>query len=354
MQMPPFDRRALRRTAETLLIGAVGGTALNLVGVPAGLISGSVIAVAAASIAGRQLSVPVPLARAVFVLVGIALGSIVTPDTLRGLTAYPLSMAILAVSTFCMIGATAFYLRKVHRWDPLSALFGASPGALAQVMALSAESGADLRAIVIVQSVRVIFLTVGLPTGLTLFGLAEASAQGGRPFVAGSPTEILILVATAVVPAYLLHRLRFSGGWMFGAMLSSGFLHGGGYIHGGLPWWVYDAAVIALGSLTGSRFSNASRRMLMSYFGAAFGSFAVATTVAAIFMLIVAQILSVQPASIVVGFAPGAQDTMMVLALTLHLDPVFVGAHHIARYLIVSVSIPFMARRITKSRGEPS
>ena len=30
-------------------------------------------------------------------------------------------------------------------------------------------------------------------------------------------------------------------------------------------------------------------------------------------------------ANIVVAFSPGAQDTMMVLALALHLDPVYVG-----------------------------
>jgi len=32
------------------------------------------------------------------------------------------------------------YLRLVHHWDPLSALLGASPGSMAQVLALSADS----------------------------------------------------------------------------------------------------------------------------------------------------------------------------------------------------------------------
>ena len=38
-----------------------------------------------------------------------------------------------------------------------------------------------------------------------------------------------------------------------------------------------------------------------------------------------------------VAFSPGAQDTMMVLALALHLDPVYVGAHHVARFLVVTI-----------------
>ena len=36
----------------------------------------------------------------------------------------------------------------------------------------------------------------------------------------------------------------------------------------------------------------------------------------------------------------------MVLALALHLDPVFVGAHHLARFVVVTVSIALLARRL--------
>ncbi len=34
----------------------------------------------------------------------------------------------------------------------------------------------------------------------------------------------------------------------------------------------------------------------------------------------------------------------MILALALHLDPVFVGAHHLARILAVSLALPLMAK----------
>jgi uncharacterized membrane protein AbrB (regulator of aidB expression) len=41
-----------------------------------------------------------------------------------------------------------------------------------------------------------------------------------------------------------------------------------------------------------------------------------------------------------VAFAPGAMDAMLALALTLNIDPVFVGAHHLARFIYVSVATP--------------
>lgn len=338
------DRALFLRVGETLIIGAAGGALFNWAGFPAGLISGSVLAVAGASLAGRQLVVPTLLTRVILVLAGITLGSVVTPEMVRRLIDYPASLAILAVGTLSMMGATTLYLRKVHHWDALSALFGASPGALSQVTALSLESGGDLRAIMIVQTVRVVILTTALPSGLALFGLAQSVARPGSSVFVAAPVEMALLVLVAAIVAAALYRLRFPGGWLFGAMLGSGFLHGIGYIKGGLPWWVASAAMVSLGAINGSRFAGTSLRVLLSYFGAAFGSFAVAIVVAACFMAAAASILPVPPADIVIAFAPGAQDTMMVLALALHLDPIFVGTRHFVRFLICSISVPLMAR----------
>ena len=67
-------------------------------------------------------------------------------------------------------------------------------------------------------------------------------------------------------------------------------------------------------------------------------------------MLIVAHFFPFPIANIVVAFSPGAQDTMMVLALALHLDPVYVGAHHVARFLVVTFSIAIAARRIVRKK----
>jgi uncharacterized membrane protein AbrB (regulator of aidB expression) len=39
---------------------------------------------------------------------------------------------------------------------------------------------------------------------------------------------------------------------------------------------------------------------------------------------------------------------MMVLALALHLDPVFVGALQLSRFLLVSLLVPFLAHRLRR------
>jgi membrane AbrB-like protein len=159
---------------------------------------------------------------------------------------------------------------------------------------------------------------------------------------------VLVMVSVSLAVAFLY--LRFPGGLMFGALTGSGLLHGTGYIHAVLPWWIGSSSVIALGALVGSRFANTSARMLVGYLGAALGSFAVSMAVAAFFIAIVAYFFPFPIANTVIAFSPGAQDTMMVLALALHLDPVYVGAHHLARFLVVTFSVAIAARRIAQQK----
>ncbi len=339
-----WQRTALR-AAETLLIGAAGGIVFTLIGFPAGLVSGSLVTVAVAALAGRPLIVPRPLSRIISIMVGISLGAVVTPETLKGIAAFPVSITVLLVAVACMIAATTCYLRFVHGWDAQSALMGASPGGLGQVMVLTAEYGLDMRAIAIVQVMRVVVLTIGIPTGLALFGLTATGVllpRSGEGAV--SVPELAILVVLSTAGGMALRYLRFPGGLMFGAMIASAILHGGGFIDANLPWWVAAAAVIGIGAVTGSRFANTDPRTLLRYLGAAVGSCAVGIAIASCFVLLLTTLPSVRIADAIVAFSPGAQDTMMVLALALHLDPIFVGAHHVARFLLVSVSIPLLAR----------
>jgi hypothetical protein len=310
--------------------------------------------VATAALFGRPVRVPIPLARACYVIVGILLGAVVTPQTVKGFLTWPVSVALLMVAAVAMLVATTSYLRVVHRWDRLSALLGASPGSMVQVIALSTELGADLRAIAIVQTVRVLLLTVGIPGGLALFGLVAPAMPVVRGTAATSSLgELAIVVAVSSATALAMARLRFPGGLLFGAMAGSGVLHGTGLVVAVLPWWIGGAAVLVLGAVVGSRFANATFRLIVGYLGAALGSFAVSSSIAAVFALIVTHFFPFSIANVVVAFSPGAQDTMMVLALALHLDPVFVGAHHIARFLIVTFSVAIAARWMVKEKNGP-
>ena len=360
LSAPSTDSRItiLRHLGETLAIALAGGAALGLVGVPAGWLSGSILAVAGASLAGRPMLIPTLMMRAIFVLIGISLGAVVTPETLHGMATYPLSIAVLLVAMAVISIAGAGYLQLVHGWGKVDAYLAAAPGGMSQVLALGAELGADLRAIAIVQSIRVVVIAVGLPAGLSLLGLVgHAPPRAAVTLNLATFDELAILVVASTIAALIAYRVRFPGGLLFGAMLTSAVLHGSGLIHAVMPWWVANTAMVAMGAVTGSRFANMPLRLLMNFVVAAFGSFAVAVAIAAVFAVLLISLLSLRVAEVMIAFAPGSVDAMMLLALALNLDPVYVGAHHLTRIFFVSLTMPLMARRSAralKSAEEPS
>jgi uncharacterized protein len=333
------SRAKLFNFLETLAIGTVGGALFLWANLPGGLISGAMIAVGIAAIAGRPLAVPPIITHVVLVLLGISLGSLMSRQLLQHVSAYPVTIALLALATFCSTFGSSLYLQRFHGWDRTSAFLAGSPGALSQIVILAAEKGADVPGIAVVQTMRVIILTAALPLLLAVIGMTPASPLSLMTTTA-SPLELTELVAASVAVSLLLRLVKFPASWMFGAMIGASVLHGTGLVEGGLPPWLRGVALVGIGALIGSRFARMRPKTLLSHVNAALGSFAVAVLVTAVFVVVIALTTPVKFSDIVVAFAPGAMDAMLALALTLHIDPIFVGAHHLARFVFVTIATP--------------
>jgi membrane AbrB-like protein len=338
----PLDLPSRAKTLavlETLAIGTAGGLLFIAAHLPGGLISGAMLAVGIAAMAGRPLSVPPILTQSVLVVLGISLGSVVSRQLIQHVSAYPVTIALLALATFCSTFGSSYYLQRVHGWDRTSAFLAGSPGALSQITILAVERGADLPAIAVVQTLRVIALTAALPLLLAVGGLAPAAAPVMTQTTA-SPLQLAGLIAAALALSMLLRLAKFPASWMFGAMIASAVLHGMGLIEGGLPPWVRNVALVGIGALLGSRFTRMKMKTLLGHLNAAVGSFTIAIAISAVFVTAIVLTTQVHFADILVAFAPGAMDAMLALALTLHIDPAFVGAHHLARFLFVTIATP--------------
>ena len=331
------DRTNILATLETLVIGAAGGLLFLWAELPGGLISGAMFAVGIAAISGRPMALPPILTQTVLLLLGISLGSLVSRQLIQHMSSYPLTIALLALATFCSTFGSSFYLQRFHSWDQTSALLAGSPGALSQIVILAAEKGADVAGIAMVQTTRVIILTAALPLILAATGIAP-SAPPTIASVIASPLELAALIAASIAIALVLRLLKFPASWMFGAMIASSVLHGTSLIEGGLPTWVRGVALVGIGALIGTRFARMKVSTMLGHINASLGSFAVAIVISAIFVAIIAATTNVRFADVVVAFAPGAMDAM--LALALHIDPIFVGAHHLSRFVFVTITTP--------------
>src|SRR5204863_8570186 len=192
------------------------------------------------------------------------------------------------------------YLQRIHGWDQTSAFLAGSPGALSQITMLAIEKGADISAIAVVQTMRVIILTAALPLVLALTGIAPSSPPAAAGAIA-SPLELTELIAASVAAALLLRLIKFPASWMFGAMIASSVLHGTGLIEGGLPPWMRGVALVGIGAVIGTRFARISKSTLLSHINAGLGSFAVAIAISAIFVTVIVLATHVRFADVVVA-----------------------------------------------------
>ena len=106
------------------------------------------------------------------------------------------------------------------------------------------------------------------------------------------------------------------------------------------------AAQTLVGAWVGCRFIGFDWRLLRQLVFAAATSFLAAFAVAASFAVLASAAVGAPFADTLVAFAPGGLEAMTMMAFALELDPLFVGAHHIARFFFISVTLPWVARWI--------
>ena len=128
MQPADTSRLKYRNLVESLLIGGIGGLALNAARFPAGWLAGAMLFTAVAALLGRPISVPQPLARAFFIILGISIGGVVTPETVKGMATWPFSLFMVCVATGAATLGTVTYLSRVHGWNTITAIFAGVPG----------------------------------------------------------------------------------------------------------------------------------------------------------------------------------------------------------------------------------
>ncbi len=338
-----LDRTLLRRSAATLGIAAAGGALAMLAGMPAGWLAGGLLAVAAASLAGVNTEFPDTLRPPVFLVLGVYAGSGVTQETLVQMQTWPASFAIPGVTLVALIAISYWWLHDRCGWDPNAALLSSSPGALTQILATAEGVRTDLKKVAIAQSLRLIILIETIPLLAFLVGMPEGPARPAAAAIA-HPRDVAIMLAAAVPAGFLLERLRLPGGWMLGGLLAAAALLLGGAVEGALPAYLLVPCTIALAAIAGSRFRPGDVAVLPRILGPALMAFVIATAVSAIGAGAVALLFGVNFIQALLAFAPGAFEALTIVAFQMNVDPAYVAAHHVARFLALVAVVPVLAR----------
>ncbi len=330
------------------LAAAAGGLIAWAAGIPVPFLIGSSLATALAVVAGLHFKLPAPLRSLAFFTLGIQAGSGVTPQVLEQVSLWPLSFAALLAAVLMTILVTYLYLHKICRWDKQTAFFASLPGALSFVLAAAEQTDSDHRAVTVLQTIR-LFLIIGIV--VPLIAVLEG---GGAPIaIAVNPpdaaSQYLTLLGCGIAGAAIGHFSRLPGGMLLGALLASAVLFGTSAVSVKLPPALANIGMIVLGMLIGSRFSGLDRHEIRRLFPASFFAFLFGTLAAAAVGFALHLSTGIGLSKISLAFVPGALEAMTVISFALGVDPTYVAAHHVMRFLFIALTVPFIARWLGKS-----
>lgn len=337
-----------------LLVAALGGLAFHGLGVPAAWLSGSAVAVILWSMAGRGVPLSPALADAAMLVSGAAMGAAVTPEAIAAIARYPGSLMLLVLGIVAISLASGAWLTWVSGWRRADALLASVPGALSTVLAVAADRKAEVASIAIVQNLRLFVLVALLPSLVVALdgGGGRVAMLIGEGLPVASPSGMAFVLLGGLALGYAFKRLKVAAPVLLGATVASTLSHATGIAPGVIPPIVSTMALVVIGVFIAERFRTVRRSMLKQAFVAAIGSFAMGMAVAALFAAAAAWLAQVSFADSLVAFAPGGLEAMTVLALVLGLDPLYVGIHHLVRFLGIGLSLPFLVGWI--QRNDPA
>ncbi len=315
---------------------------------PLGFLAGPALAVALASMAGIKTDIAKLVRDIGFLLVGLTVGSMVTPDSLGAVTRWPIAFALLALLTLVTPYLGRWVLPRLLPFDRDEAFLSTAPGHLSLVIALADSLSLSITRPAILASLRLITLTLCVPFMARWAGLeVGAGLPDGRATADWGAILGQLIVAAALAPVLL--RLKLPAPILIGAMIVGALTHLSELVVGNLPQMMSQMVLILMGSLIGTRFAGISlaelRRNLLA------GVIVVVLTVglALIFALPAAWLSGLPLVDILVGFAPGGLETMVIVGAAMGADPSFVAAAHVARLIVLAVILTFFTARLART-----
>ncbi|MGV6848128.1 MAG: AbrB family transcriptional regulator [Marinibacterium sp.] len=338
-------------TARTLAVGAAGAWLAQRAHLPAAMLTGPALAVTLMGLAGMRQTVLPPLRDLAFLILGIGIGSIITFEATAAVLHGPLIFVALATGLVATMVLGQWLLTRFFGFDRRSAVIAVTPGHLSYAISLGASLNLDLTRVTIVQSIRLLSMTLIVPA-LALTQGIEVSLVVGRAGPALAPAEFAGLLLVALILGLALQSLHLPAALLLGAMTASALAHLTGWVAGGVSPALTAAAFVIMGTLIGTRFSGVGWRSFVQALGAGVATTLAATLIAALMALPVAWSLGQPFLGILAAFAPGGFELMIALGVVLGAGPGLVTACHVARLIILTGLVPLMLARAGRRVAE--
>lgn len=328
----------------TFGLGAIGAGAFLLVGLPLPLLLGPLFACLIGGLSRLKMG-PVGLIGTVMrTILGVAVGSAITPDMIGRLPDMMLSAALIPVFIL-IIGLVGYpFFRRICGFDGPTAYYCAMPGGFQDIVVFGEEAGADVRALSLVHATRILVIVSLLPLLLSQVYDRDLTGALGVSLSDIPRSELIWMVIAGIGGWQIAKKLRLFGASIIGPMVFTAALSLADVITHRPPALAIMAAQFFIGCAVGAKYSGVTLRELRVDVVAGIAFCAILAALSLIFAEIVIGLGLANQVEALLAFAPGGQGEMAVLAIVVGADLPFVVTHHLLRIVTVILGAPVMAR----------
>ncbi len=332
--------------AALLALSLVVMVPMELMGFPAALLLGPMLAGMVMGIGGASARVPQPLFVTAQAVIGMMMARALPPTIFAELVAqWPIY--VLGIGSVIAVAAgLGLLLTRFGVLPGSTAIWGSAPGAASAMVAMADAFGADARLVAFMTYLRValVALTASLVARLTVSGDGLVPAPDMFAPVAALPFALTLgLIALALI---LSRVTRVRGGAVILPMLLGVAAQNLGGMPIELPPALLAASFALVGWTIGLRFTRDILAHAARALPAVVGSIVALIAVCGLFAFLLVWLAGIDPLSAYLATSPGGADSVAIIAANTDVDVPFVMAMQAGRLLVVMLTGPALARYI--------
>lgn len=337
------------------IFGLIGGTAAYAIGTPLpfllGGFLGSSIFILFYERDERRLPKISKWVRLIFIsIIGTLIGSRFTPELLNLLPQFWISA--LALIPFILIahGSSYAIMRKMGKYDPLTAYFASLPGGLVDSISLAEEHSADVRIVTAQHFIRVVLIVVSVPLLFWFISGDTVGSAAGETFTSTEYDwkDVTLVLAISWIGLFIGRFIHMPVSHLLAPLILTLVLTLSGVVSLNIPDWLQHLAQYMVGTALGAQFSGLSRQLLLRCLRIGLICSALLLVLAAGFAGILMNFVPAGFDVMFVSFAAAGLAEMSLIALSLNFNPIVVALHHLLRLFLSVWYSGFFVKYISK------
>lgn len=296
------------------------------------------------------MAMPKAVRNVVAPVLGVMFGSAI------GFEALPAPATVLALSVLVAVHlAVTISLGWLYfRWiglDRATSYFAAVPGNFSDMMLFADRLGADLRAVAVVHTIRLVAAVSILSFGLR-FLLGPESAWPAPP-QSGALTiaDVLIFMICGGAGFATARLVRLPAAQLFGPLFATALVQGLGWSDATPPGWLIAGSQVVLGVFAGVRFVGMHIREVWRLLLASLVWSALLLALVLGSAALAAFLLDLQLAAPLLAFSPGGAAELNMLALAAGLSVALVSMIQLVRMVLTLLVGPALVAFLIRRHG---